>query len=31
MQGSRVSWLLAALVPLTLGQTIEVDGKAVRT
>ncbi|RGP67741.1 hypothetical protein FSPOR_5931 [Fusarium sporotrichioides] len=29
MQGSRLSWLLAALVPFTLGQTIDVDGEAV--
>ncbi|KAH7154154.1 hypothetical protein DER46DRAFT_510673 [Fusarium sp. MPI-SDFR-AT-0072] len=29
MQGSHISWLLAALVPFTLGQTIEVDGKTV--
>ncbi|RFN47145.1 hypothetical protein FIE12Z_8601 [Fusarium flagelliforme] len=29
MQGSHFSWLLAALVPFTLGQTIDVDGKAV--
>jgi hypothetical protein len=30
MQGSHLSWLLAALVPFTLGQTIDVDGEAVR-
>ncbi|KAF5020480.1 hypothetical protein F66182_7490 [Fusarium sp. NRRL 66182] len=32
MQGTRLSWLLAAalpLVPFTLGQTIDVDGQAV--
>jgi hypothetical protein len=30
MQGSHLSWFLAALVPFALGQTIDVDGKAVR-